>query len=124
MSCVARVWLCVAARFQCKTCVDGRWFPSVPSFMLSSIVYADYPAAYARWLERRTGKRFVQGHGGITLELLKFIHLRVDLKPDDRMFFFTTTGWIVWNLLLTALMTGAAVILYDGNPARQLQKKN
>ncbi len=59
----------------------------------------------------------MHGHGGITLEMLKFMHLHVDLKPDDRMFFFTTTGWMVWNLLVTALMTGAAVVLYDGNPA-------
>lgn len=61
-------------------------------------------------------KPIVQGHGGITLEHLKLITFYMDMKPGERMFFFTTTGWMVWNVLAGALLAGAVPVLYDGNP--------
>ena len=62
-------------------------------------------------------KAIVQGHGGILVEQLKKGHLHLDLQAGDRMFWFTTTGWMMWNFLVGALLTPAAIILYDGNPA-------
>jgi acetoacetyl-CoA synthetase len=61
-------------------------------------------------------KAIVQGHGGIALELLKSISLQLDLGPDDRFFWFTTTGWMMWNFLVGGLLLGTTVVLYDGSP--------
>jgi acetoacetyl-CoA synthetase len=62
-------------------------------------------------------KAIVHGHGGILLELSKHLTLHLDLQPGDRMFWFTTTGWMMWNFLVGGLLTGAAIVLYDGSPA-------
>jgi acetoacetyl-CoA synthetase len=61
-------------------------------------------------------KAIVQGHGGILLEQLKKGNLHLDTHPDDRVFWFTTTGWMMWNFLVGVLLTPASIILYDGNP--------
>jgi acetoacetyl-CoA synthetase len=62
-------------------------------------------------------KAIVQGHGGILLEHLKKLHLHLDLQAGDRLFWFTTTGWMMWNFLVSGLLTEAAIVLYDGSPA-------
>ncbi len=61
-------------------------------------------------------KAIVQGQGGILIEHLKKLHLHVDAHPGDRLFWFTTTGWMMWNFLVSGLLTRAAIVLYDGNP--------
>ena len=61
-------------------------------------------------------KAIVQGHGGILLEQLKKLHLHVDAQEGDRFFWFTTTGWMMWNFLISGLLTRAAIVLYDGSP--------
>jgi acetoacetyl-CoA synthetase len=61
-------------------------------------------------------KAIVHGHGGIALELLKSISLQLDLGPADRFFWFTTTGWMMWNFLVGGLLLGSTVVLYDGSP--------
>ncbi|GCE27428.1 acetoacetyl-CoA synthetase [Dictyobacter alpinus] len=61
-------------------------------------------------------KAIVQGQGGILLEHLKSLILDVDLKPGDRFFWFTTTGWMMWNLLVGGLLAQAVVLIYDGSP--------
>ncbi len=61
-------------------------------------------------------KAIVHGHGGILLEHLKKSHLHIDLGPGDRFFWFTTTGWMMWNMLVGGLLAGATAVLYDGNP--------
>jgi acetoacetyl-CoA synthetase len=61
-------------------------------------------------------KAIVQGQGGILLEHLKKLNLHVDSHPGDRLFWFTTTGWMMWNFIVSGLLTRAAIILYDGNP--------
>src|SRR5215207_9806739 len=61
-------------------------------------------------------KAIVQGQGGILIEHLKKLHLHVDAQEGDRIFWFTTTGWMMWNFLVSALLTEAAVVLYDGSP--------
>ena len=61
-------------------------------------------------------KAIVHGHGGTTVEHLKFLTLHQDLRPDDRFGWFSTTGWMMWNLLMSGLLAGSAVILFDGDP--------
>jgi acetoacetyl-CoA synthetase len=61
-------------------------------------------------------KPIVHGHGGIVLEHLKALALHCDLGPGDRFFWFTTTGWMMWNFLVGGLLVGATIVLYDGDP--------
>jgi acetoacetyl-CoA synthetase len=61
-------------------------------------------------------KAIVHGQGGILLEHLKVLHLHVDAQEADRVFWFTTTGWMMWNFLVGVLLTPASIVLYDGNP--------
>jgi acetoacetyl-CoA synthetase len=61
-------------------------------------------------------KPIVQGHGGILLEHLKKLNLHVDTQPGDRLFWFTTTGWMMWNFLVSGLLSPASIVLYDGSP--------
>lgn len=63
-------------------------------------------------------KGIVHGHGGIVLEHLKSLALHLDLGPGERFFWFTTTGWMMWNFLISGLLVGATVVLYDGSPAQ------
>jgi acetoacetyl-CoA synthetase len=62
-------------------------------------------------------KAIVHGHGGILVEQLKKSQLHLDLHRGDRMFWFTTTGWMMWNFLVGCLFGDAAIVLYDGSPA-------
>ncbi|MEV8092715.1 acetoacetate--CoA ligase [Kitasatospora sp. NPDC085879] len=83
--------------------------------------FADVPFDHPLWILWSSGttgvpKGIVQGHGGITVELLKALGLGADLRPDDRYLFLTSTGWMVWNFLVGGLLLGSTVILYDGSP--------
>ena len=62
-------------------------------------------------------KPIVHGQGGILLEHLKKMWLHLDAHPEDRVFWFTTTGWMMWNFLVGVLLTDASIVLFDGNPA-------
>ncbi len=61
-------------------------------------------------------KGIVHGHGGIVLEHLKALSLHNDLGPGERFFWFTTTGWMMWNFLVGGLLVGSTIVLYDGSP--------
>jgi acetoacetyl-CoA synthetase len=61
-------------------------------------------------------KGIVHGHGGILIESTKQARLQLDVGPADRFFWFTTTGWMMWNVVVSALLSGGTAVLYDGHP--------
>ena len=77
----------------------------------------DHPV-YILYSSGTTGlpKCIVHGAGGTLLQHLKELVLHTDLKQEDRIFYFTTCGWMMWNWLVSSLATGATLLLYDGSP--------
>jgi acetoacetyl-CoA synthetase len=87
----------------------------------AELVFEQVPFDHPLWVLYSSGttglpKAIVQGHGGILIEQLKK-RMHLDLHPGDRMFWFTTTGWMMWNFLVGCLLSDAAIVLYDGSPA-------
>jgi len=86
------------------------------------LTFAPLPFDHPLWVLYSSGttglpKAIVQGHGGIVMEHLKALSLQMNVTADDRVFWFTTTGWMMWNLLLGGLLVGATIVLYDGSVA-------
>jgi acetoacetyl-CoA synthetase len=93
--------------------------PDVPA---AEFVFEQVPAGHPLWILFSSGttglpKPIVHGHAGITIEQMKNTRLHMDVHAGDKMFFYTTTGWMMWNFLVSAPLSGAIPVLYDGNPA-------
>ncbi|MQG76361.1 MAG: acetoacetate--CoA ligase [SAR202 cluster bacterium] len=87
-----------------------------------SLAFEPVPFDHPLWVLYSSGttgvpKAIVQSQGGILIEHLKALVLHLDLKADDRFFWFTTTGWMMWNFLVGGLLHGMTIVLYDGSPA-------
>jgi acetoacetyl-CoA synthetase len=98
-----------------------RWDDFLDSGAAGELRFAQVPFEHPLWILYSSGttglpKAIVQGHGGILLEHLKALGLHVDAQKHDRLFWFTTTGWMMWNFLVGGLLTPASIVLYDGNP--------
>jgi acetoacetyl-CoA synthetase len=93
--------------------------PPVPP---AQFEFEQVPFGHPLWILFSSGttglpKAITHSHGGILIEQLKLQTLNMDLRPGDRLFFYATTGWMMWNFLVSSLLLGVCPLLYDGSPA-------
>lgn len=86
-----------------------------------SMIFTELDFSHPLWILYSSGttglpKAIVHSHGGIVLEHLKAVGLHTNIGSGDRFFWFTSTGWMMWNYLIGGLLHGGTIVLYDGSP--------
>jgi acetoacetyl-CoA synthetase len=102
--------------------LDWAEVVSGPPVASEDFEFEQVPFGHPLWILFSSGttglpKPIMHSHGGILIEQHKLQRFHLDLHPGDRMFFYTTTGWMMWNFLVSSLLLGVCPVLYDGNPA-------
>lgn len=102
--------------------LDWEVLLDTPDVGADAFVFEQVPADHPVWVLFSSGttglpKPIVHGTAGVLVMLLMAGGFHMDLGPDDAMFFYTTTGWMMWNALVACLLHGATAVLYDGHPA-------
>jgi acetoacetyl-CoA synthetase len=102
--------------------VVRAWEDVIASHTLAELAFEPVPFDHPLWVLYSSGttglpKALVHSHGGVVLEHVKLLGLHNDLRPGDRLFWYTSTGWMMWNFIVGGLLVGATPVLFDGNPA-------
>ena len=87
----------------------------------AELVFEQVPFSHPMWVVYSSGttglpKALVHSQGGILMEYFKFLGLHMNVKPESRFFWYSTTGWVMWNIMQGSLLLGAAALVYDGSP--------
>jgi len=104
-----------------QTNAQKVYWDDVLQFSTAELRFESVPFSHPLWVLYSSGttglpKPIVHSQGGILLEHLKYMEFHADVKQGDRFFWYSTTGWMMWNVVLSALLRGATALVYDGSP--------